>query len=90
LQRERALYRRRDSSELEDDNRFGQVDARHGLLAALQGLPSRQRAAVVLRYCEGLSEHEAAQIMQTSVGAINSLVSRGLIALRENMGDEDR
>jgi RNA polymerase sigma-70 factor (sigma-E family) len=89
-QRERALYRGREGSELEADDRFAQVDTRHGLLHVLQQLPPRQRAAVVLRYCEGLSEHEAAQILQTSVGAINSLVSRGLIALRENMRDGDQ
>ncbi|MDP9223174.1 MAG: SigE family RNA polymerase sigma factor [Actinomycetota bacterium] len=90
LQRERALSRRHHSSELEDDYRPDQVEVRDGLLEALQRLPPRQRAAVVLRYCEGLSEHESAEILQTSVGAVNSLVSRGLGSLREGMKDEDR
>jgi RNA polymerase sigma-70 factor (sigma-E family) len=88
VQRERNLSRSHGSSELVDDHGFREVEVRDGLLAALQRLPARQRAAVVLRYCEGLSEHESADILQTSVGAVNSLVSRGLGSLREAMKDE--
>lgn len=55
------------------------------LLDALRKLPERQRAALVLRYCEDLSEYQAAEIMQTSVKAVKSLVTRGLAALREEV-----
>lgn len=89
LQRERALSRRRRRAEAQDDNQLSRVDAQDELLHALQTLPSRQRAAVVLRYCEGLSEQEAAEVLETSAGAVNSLVSRGLTALREKMRGED-
>ncbi|MDQ3962713.1 MAG: SigE family RNA polymerase sigma factor [Actinomycetota bacterium] len=53
------------------------------LLDALKKLPDRQRAALVLRYCEDLSEHDTAEILQTSIKAVKSLVTRGLAALRE-------
>jgi RNA polymerase sigma factor (sigma-70 family) len=55
------------------------------LLKALGGLPPRQRAALVLRYCEDLSEQQTAQILQTSNKAVRSLVTRGLAALRKEI-----
>lgn len=55
------------------------------LIAALHRLPYRQRAAVVLRYCEDLSENDTAEILQTSVKAVESLVRRGLVALRREV-----
>lgn len=57
----------------------------HALLEALGGLPPRQRAALVLRYCEDLSERQTAQILQTSNKAVRSLVTRGLAALRKEV-----
>lgn len=56
--------------------------ARSELHAALGQLPLRQRAAVVLRVIEGLSEAETAAAMGTSVGAAKSNLSRGLQKLR--------
>jgi RNA polymerase sigma-70 factor (sigma-E family) len=90
LQRERALSRRRRRADDQDQDQLSRVDAQDELLHALQTLPPRQRAAVVLRHCEGLSEHEAAEVLETSAGAVNSLVSRGLAALRERMRGDDR
>lgn len=68
---------------------MGRIDDRDELLQALQDLPPRQRAAVVLRFCEGLTEHETAEVL-TSTGAVNSLVSRGLGTLRQRMGGTER
>lgn len=90
LHRERAHLRRERKADTEDDGQLSRVDARDELLHALQALPPRQRAAVVLRHCEGLSEHETAEVLDTSVGAVNSLVSRGLATLRGQMRGEDR
>jgi RNA polymerase sigma factor (sigma-70 family) len=56
------------------------------LLDALRKLPERQRVALVLRYCEDLSEKDAADIMQTTPKAVKSLVTRGLAAMREEVG----
>lgn len=55
------------------------------LFDALKRLPERQRAALVLRYCEDLSEHQTAEILNTSTKAVKSLVGRGLAALREEV-----
>lgn len=50
----------------------------------LQSLPQRQRTAIVLRYYEDLTEHQAAEAMGCSQTAFASLVQRGLGALRNN------
>jgi RNA polymerase sigma-70 factor (sigma-E family) len=89
LQRERSLPNMPTQS-AEIDHQMGRIDDRDELLQALQDLPPRQRAAVVLRFCEGLTEHETAEVLETSTGAVNSLVSRGLGTLRERMGGVER
>ncbi|HVE95103.1 MAG TPA: SigE family RNA polymerase sigma factor [Acidimicrobiales bacterium] len=53
------------------------------LVDALAGLPTRQRAAVVLRYYEDLSEAEIADALGCRPGTVKSLLSRGLASLRE-------
>jgi RNA polymerase sigma-70 factor (sigma-E family) len=45
-------------------------------------LPRQQRAAVALRYYEGLSEAETARALGVSVGAVKSNTSRGIANLR--------
>jgi RNA polymerase sigma-70 factor (sigma-E family) len=55
---------------------------------AVRALPFRQRAAVVLRYCEDLSEQETADLLGTSVSAVSSLTARGLSRLRSSLEDE--
>lgn len=51
---------------------------------AIMKLPSRQRAMVVLRYYEDLSEVQTAEILGVSVGTVKSAVSRALGKLRED------
>ena len=55
---------------------------------ALQRLPLRQRAAVVLRYYEDLPEAQTAEILRCRPGTVKSLLSRGLEALRYELGEE--
>lgn len=61
-----------------------------GVAAALwetvRALPERQRAVVVLRYYEQLSEKEAAEALGVSVGTIKSQSSRALDTLRDRLG----
>lgn len=51
----------------------------------LRSLPTRQRAAIVLRFYEDLSEQQTAEVLGCSVGAVKGLVSRGTDALRKKM-----
>jgi RNA polymerase sigma-70 factor (sigma-E family) len=55
---------------------------RLAILAALQSLPRRQRAIVVLRYLQDLSEADTAAALGISVGAVKSGAARGLARLR--------
>ena len=60
------------------------LDLHDALWSALARLPRRQRAMVVLRYYEDLSEAETAQVMGVSVGTVKSTTSRALTKLRED------
>ncbi|MEU5631506.1 SigE family RNA polymerase sigma factor [Streptomyces rishiriensis] len=51
---------------------------------AIMKLPARQRAMVVLRYYEDLSEVQTAEVLEVSVGTVKSAVSRALGKLRED------
>ncbi len=51
------------------------------LLAALRGLPGRQREAIVLRYYAGLPVAETAASMRTSKRAVRRYTARGMTAL---------
>jgi RNA polymerase sigma-70 factor (sigma-E family) len=62
-----------------------EVEAREDLWRALQALPERQRAALVLRFYEDLPEARAAEVLGCPVGTVKSLVSRGLERLRAGM-----
>lgn len=55
--------------------------------AALARLPDRQREAIVLCHYQELSNIEAAALMDVSIEALESLLSRGRRALRQALGD---
>jgi RNA polymerase sigma-70 factor (sigma-E family) len=59
---------------------------RSAVVAALHGLPARQREALVLRYYAGLPEAEIASAMGISQGAVKSHVFRAMAALRSELG----
>lgn len=54
---------------------------------ALRQLPDRQREAIVLCHYQELSNIEAAALMEISVEALESLLSRGRRALRQALSD---
>lgn len=58
------------------------------LWMAVKGLPARQRACVVLRYYEGMSEANTAQILGCSIGTVKSQTHRALRRIREELEDE--
>jgi RNA polymerase sigma-70 factor (sigma-E family) len=68
-------------------DQYTAVEQRDWLRRALDGLPARQRAAVVLRFYEDLSEQDAAQVLGCSVGTVKSLSSRGLRSLRQRYAE---
>lgn len=64
------------------------VTERDDVWQALLELPPRQRAALVLRFYEDLTESQTAQAMGCAVGTVKSQVSAALSKLRERLGDD--
>jgi RNA polymerase sigma-70 factor (sigma-E family) len=62
---------------------FAEVELRDSLVRLLVQLPPRQRAVIVARYWEQLSEAESAQLLGCSVGTVKSATARGLRRLRD-------
>jgi RNA polymerase sigma factor (sigma-70 family) len=61
---------------------YADVDSRQALRAALAQLPPRQRAVVVLRYHQDLSEAQVAGLLGISAGTVKSQAARALATLR--------
>jgi len=67
-------------------DRTGEIADRDYLLRALAALPPRQRAVLVLRYFDDLSEVETADMLGCSLGTVKSQAARGLARLRAAAG----
>lgn len=78
----------RPRGELPDQARESAEDAslRITLLAALRGLPPKDRAVIVLRYWEDRSVTETADILHVSSAAVRTRSTRALARLREQLG----
>src|SRR5690606_29388814 len=63
------------------------ADTGRRVQAALDALPDRQREALVLCHYQELTNIEAARLMEVSVEAMESLLSRGRRALRAALAD---
>jgi RNA polymerase sigma-70 factor (sigma-E family) len=63
---------------------YGAADTRDLLRSALLRLPPQQRAVLVLRFFEDLSEEDAARALGCSRGTVKSRTSRALAALRRS------
>ena len=81
LARERALPSRPPGD-------FPDVERTDELWSQLQRVAPRQRAALVLRYYEDLSEHQTADVLGCSVRTVKSLVTRGIAAMRAQQGSD--
>jgi RNA polymerase sigma-70 factor (sigma-E family) len=83
---ERAYLEREGRAE--PSTRDPDVDAREELWRAVLALPHRQRAAVVLRFYEDLSERDTADALCCSPSAAKSLVARAMQTLRARIESE--
>jgi RNA polymerase sigma-70 factor (sigma-E family) len=90
-------FRRRESpvAEPRDPQDAAPVDRRHEpderarIWKACRALPDAQRTAVVLRYYEQLEYAEIAALTGVREGSVRSRVSRGIAALRTELGEEN-
>ena len=64
------------------------VAEQDALWRALRALPSRQRAALVLRFYADLTEAQTAEAMGCAVGTVKSQVAAGLAKLRDRLGED--
>jgi RNA polymerase sigma-70 factor (ECF subfamily) len=62
-------------------------ESAHEWTARLARLPERQRLAVELRHVHGLSYPEMAEALGRPVNTVKSDVHRGVLALRETLGE---
>ncbi|NWA66322.1 RNA polymerase sigma factor [Pseudomonas reactans] len=69
------------------DEQLESADRNARMAAALAALPARQREAIVLQYYQELSNIDAAALMNISVEALESLLSRARRQLRSQLAD---
>lgn len=68
------------------DAQSGETGDQSPLADALESLPTRQRAALMLRYMDGFSVAEVAECLGCSYESAESLLARGRRSLRTSMG----
>ncbi|HTC68489.1 MAG TPA: SigE family RNA polymerase sigma factor [Acidothermaceae bacterium] len=89
----RRPWREQPQEHLPEDvdsrHREHELDDREAMWQALSGLPPRQRAVLVLRYYEDLSEADIADVLGCSRGTVKSQAAKGLQHLRRTMQKED-
>lgn len=71
------------------DDETSRVATRHELLSALALLPRGQRAVVVCRHLEDLSEAQTAELLGCSVGTVKSQHARAMTRLRGLLSDAE-
>jgi len=84
-------YRRErfaDGSPEPESPPVGSPEDRMVVLEALEHVPPRQRAVLVLRYWEDLSVEETARALKCTTGTVKSQAARGLQTLRGRLADE--
>ncbi len=63
---------------------FAEADTRRAVQSALRELPPRQRAVVVLRYFDDLTEAQTAELLGCAVGTVKSQAAKALAKLRNS------
>lgn len=80
-QRVNALTHRRDETALQ-----AEAELRLDLWDAVRRLPERQRACVVLRYLEDMTEREIADTLECSIGTVKSQLHKAKTKLERELG----
>ena len=76
------------SQEISQEQELDQQAMNDRLKIAMQNLPVRQRDAILLCSLQGFSNKQAAEILQTSVDALESLLSRARTALKKQLAND--
>jgi len=87
-----SWWRRRWRAEVPTDSlpetpahdQYSDIDRREMLRGALAALPPRQRAVLVLRYHEDLTEHQVALLLGITAGTVKSQAAKALAKLRND------
>lgn len=84
-QRRRGWWRREQSAAEVPEHPIAVINPEDRLVIfqALERLPSRQRAVIVLRYWSDLSIEETAETLRCAPGTVKSQAARGLQTLRD-------
>jgi RNA polymerase sigma-70 factor (sigma-E family) len=83
LQRDRQPLLGAETSALDPD-----VALRLDVWSALEKLPHRQRACVVLKYLEDLTEADVAQLLDCSIGTVKSQLHKARAKLETSLAPE--
>ena len=83
-QQRRTLIERRFAPKIALHSGMPEIDETWDLV---RKLPFRQRAAVMLRYYEDLSEADIARVLKCRPGTVKSTLNRALAALRKALGE---
>jgi RNA polymerase sigma-70 factor (ECF subfamily) len=87
----RRWHGERPTEILPDRPSADQVDEhieRQTLWRHVRALPPRQRAVLVLRFYEDLTESETARVLGVTVGTVKSQCARALASLRARLGED--
>jgi len=77
-------------ADVDGDAQLLQIETRSEILCLLAGLTLQQRAVIVLRYFEDLSESDIASTLGWPVGTVKSTASRALEHLQQVVSEERR
>lgn len=88
--RRRLWLERRESRRQSDTLTVTLAEPADDVWAAVRALPPRQRAAVVLRYWDDLTDAEIAAALGCSVGTVKSQLAKARVSLARALGEEDQ
>jgi RNA polymerase sigma-70 factor (ECF subfamily) len=86
----RRAWESPDDPDARPDSRLEQAQQRADIASLVSTLPERYRSAIILRYVEGLTLEEVADVLKQPLGTTKSNVHRAVNLLRQAMTDSRR